>query len=383
LACAFICWVTRRAFWRPKALGVCALVLVRATPGEAQWQVQQSNATASLRGLSAVSDRVAWASGARGTVLRTADGGATWQVIRVPGADSLDFRDVEAFDDRRAYVLSIGNGSASRIYKTVDGGATWALQFTNPDTAAFYDCLGFWSAERGLAVSDPVGGRFRVIGTSDGGGTWTELPAERIPPAIAGEAAFAASGSCLAVATPDNAWIASGGGSVARVYRSGTGGISWQVAQTPIASGGASRGVFSIAFADTRRGVAVGGDYQAPTDTAANVALTDDGGATWRLAAGRTGGYRSAVAYVPGTGGRTLVAVGTSGSDYSMDGGETWTPVDTAGFNSVAFVPAGAGIAAGRGVGWAVGPGGRIARWVGPSAGETAAELRIRVRKEP
>ena len=350
-----------------------ALAPVRAT---AQWQTQSSGTTASLRGLSVVTGRVAWASGTRGTVVRTTDGGATWQVISVSGADSLDFRDIAAFDARRAYVLSIGNGAASRIYKTLDGGATWTLQFTNTDTAAFYDCLDFWSVERGMAMSDPVQGRFRVIATSDGGATWTELPAGRMPPALAGEAAFAASGTCLVVGRPDDVWIASGAGSEARVYRSGTGGINWQVASTPVRSGAGARGIFSIAFADGRRGVAVGGDYQAPTDTTANVALTDDGGATWRLPPGRPMGYRSAVAYLPGTDGRVLVAVGTSGSDYSTDGGETWTAIDTVGFNTVAFARAGAP------AGWAVGPGGRIAKW-GRAPKDARIETRIRVRKEP
>jgi photosystem II stability/assembly factor-like uncharacterized protein len=340
----------------------------------AQWQPQSSGTTASLRGLSVVSEWVVWASGTRGTVVRTTDGGATWRVMTVSGADSLDFRDVEAFDERRAYVLSIGNGSASRIYKTVDGGTTWALQFTNADTAAFYDCFDFWSAERGLAVSDPVQGRFRVIGTSDGGASWNELPRAGIPPAIPGEAAFAASGTCLVVGRPNDVWIASGAAREARVYRSTTGGISWQVVTTPIRREMASRGIFSIAFADRQRGIVVGGDYQNPTDTTSNVALTHDGGATWRLATGRPMGYRSAVAYVPATDGRMLVAVGTSGSDYSTDGGETWTSVDTVPLNSVAFA---AGPAA---AGWAVGPSGRVARWVGPTAG---LPLRVRVRKEP
>jgi photosystem II stability/assembly factor-like uncharacterized protein len=355
-----------------------ATVALPLTAG-AQWQAQRSPTTASLRGLSVVSDRVAWASGTRGTVVRTTDGGATWRLVSVPGADSLDFRDVEAFGDRRAYVLSIGNGSASRIYKTEDGGATWAVQFTNSDTTAFYDCVGFWNAERGLAMSDPVGGRFRVIGTSDGGATWTVLPPERMPLAIPGEAAFAASGTCLVVGAPDRVWIASGGGSQARVYRSGTGGINWQVASTPMRSGAGSRGIFALAFEDARRGVAVGGDYEAPRDTTANVALTDDGGVTWRLPAGRPGGYRSGVAYVPGTDGRRLVAVGTSGTDYSTDGGETWTLTDTVAYNTVAFAERG------ERAGWAVGPGGRIAKWTTPTAASlgTGAELRIRVRKEP
>jgi hypothetical protein len=149
------------------------------------------------------------------------------------------------------------------------------------------------------------------------------------------------------------------------------------VASTPVRAGAGSRGIFSLAFADPRRGVAVGGDYEAPSDTTANVALSDDGGATWRLARGRPKGYRSAVAYVPGLDGRALVAVGTSGSDYSTDGGETWAAIDTVAYNTVAFTRTG------EAVGWAVGPAGRIARWVGQSAGSAAVELRVRVRKEP
>jgi photosystem II stability/assembly factor-like uncharacterized protein len=364
---------------RDSAFLACAVgaAMLSATTASAQWQRQESGVTASLRGLSVVSERVAWASGARGTVVRTTDGGTTWRTITVLGADSLDFRDIAAFDERRAYVLSIGNGSASRIYKTVDGGETWMLQFTNSDSAAFYDCFDFWTAERGVAVSDPVRGRFQVIGTSNGGVTWSELPPERIPPAVSGEAAFAASGTCLTVAQPDHVWIASGGGSEARVYRSGTGGINWQVASTPVSSGAGTRGIFSIAFADGRRGVAVGGDYQRPADTTANVALTDDGGATWRLPTGRPMGYRSAVAYVPPSGGQVLVAVGTSGSERSDDGGETWTRIDTVGYNTVAF-------AGGRAnAGWAVGDAGRIARWVGPGTDAVSAERRVKVRKEP
>ena len=351
----------------------CAPLLVAAFDLPAQWQPQTSGTDAGLRGLSVVTTRVAWASGARGTVVRTVDGGRTWQLLRVPGADSLDFRDIHALDERRAYVLSIGNGPASRIYKTIDGGRTWDLQFTNGDTAAFYDCFDFWSAERGLAMSDPVRGRFRLLGTSDGGGSWAELPADRLPPALPGEAAFAASGTCLVVAQPDRAWLASGGGSEARVYRSGTGGINWQVSSTPMRAGTAARGIFALAFTDARRGIAVGGDYQAPNDTAANVALTDDGGVTWRVPGGRPRGYRSGVAYVPGTGGRALIAVGPSGSDLSSDGGETWTTIDTVAFNSVAFAPGRLPVA------WAVGPAGRVSMWNPLSAPTT----RIRVRKEP
>ena len=361
----------------PRAVIVAFGLGANVTDAFAQWEVQASGTTASFRGLSVVDDRTAWASGTLGTVVRTTDGGATWRVMIVPGADSLDFRDIAAFDARRAYVLSIGNGNASRIYKTADGGVTWSLQFTNPDTAAFYDCFDFWGPERGLALSDPVMGRFRVIGTSDGGATWTELPPARIPPALTGEAAFAASGTCLVVGRPDNVWIASGGGTEARLYRSGTAGITWQVTPTPVQSGAGTRGIFSLTFIDQRRGIAVGGDYQRPTDATGNIALTDDGGVTWRTPLSRPSGYRSGVAYVPGADGRVVVAVGTSGSDYSADGGETWTPIDTVAFNTVAFARGGGS------AGWAVGPGGRIAKWAGVQVDMAPTELRVRVRKEP
>ncbi|MBO0721652.1 MAG: hypothetical protein J2P41_12565, partial [Blastocatellia bacterium] len=216
---------------------------------QTSWTPQTSHTTARLRGISAVSDKVAWASGANGTCLRTIDGGATWQAATVPGADSLDFRDVEAFDADNAYLLSIGDGEKSRIYKTIDGGRNWKLQFTNTNPKAFFDALAFWDANHGLAFSDPVDGHFLVITTEDGGSTWNEVPAENIPAALPGEGAFAASGTCITVQGRNNVWIATGGGA-ARVFRSTDAGKSWQVAATPIAGGQPSAGIFSIAFKD-------------------------------------------------------------------------------------------------------------------------------------
>src|SRR5438270_12693982 len=101
----------------------CAL----ASATSAQWIKQNVNTTAGLRGLSVVNEKIVWASGTGGTVIRTIDGGKTWNVMTVSGAEKLDFRDIEAFDANTAYILSIGNGESSRIYKTVDGGKTWQL----------------------------------------------------------------------------------------------------------------------------------------------------------------------------------------------------------------------------------------------------------------
>ena len=140
-----------------RAMRILAAItaLVLAAPA---WTDQPSGVIARLRGVSAVSDNVAWASGSAGTVLRTGDGGATWQSLSIPGAEKLDFRDIDAVSEQIAYVLSIGSGETSRIYKTIDGGRTWTLQFTNADPKAFFDAMAFWDAERGIAFSDQLTG---------------------------------------------------------------------------------------------------------------------------------------------------------------------------------------------------------------------------------
>ncbi|HEY9231912.1 MAG TPA: hypothetical protein VIS78_07185, partial [Blastocatellia bacterium] len=170
------------------------LLLLVCGAAPAQWRAQAGKTTADLRGLSVVSPWVVWASGTGGTFTRTTDGGKTWQAGTVPGTEPLDFRDVEAFDANTAYLLSAGKDQLSRIYKTTDGGAHWALQFTNHLPEAFFDAMAFWDRDHGIALSDPVNGRFVMIATENGGKTWNEVPATNLPPAMAGEGAFAASG---------------------------------------------------------------------------------------------------------------------------------------------------------------------------------------------
>jgi photosystem II stability/assembly factor-like uncharacterized protein len=331
-------------------------VILLCTAGLAQWTPQHSGTTARFRGVSAASRTVVWASGNGGTYARTTDGGATWQSAVVPGAAQLDFRDVQAVDANTAYLLSIGPGEQSRIYKTTEGGRDWTLQFTNHNPKAFFDAFAFWDAQTGIAMSDPVDGRFILIKTTDGGATWKEVPRENLPPALEGDGAFAASGTCIAVQGKQNVWFGTGGAAVARVFRSTDGGNTWRVAQTSITAGNASSGIFSIAFKDAKTGVIVGGDYKNENETGNNVATTTDGGATWTLAKGpRPAGFRSAVAYVPGTRGPMLVAVGPSGSDYSVDNAASWVSLGSTGFHAVSF--------AGIDAGWAVGEGGRIGKY--------------------
>lgn len=315
------------------------------------WTLQTSGVTVRLRGISAVNHRVAWASGSGSTVLRTEDGGTSWKKISVT-SDKLDFRDIDAIDEKTTYVMSIGNGDASRIYKTTDGGATWRLQFRNEDPKVFLDAMSFWDVDHGLVIGDSIDRQFYILMTSDGGQHWTRVPPDKLPPSQDNEGAFAASGTNIAVYGRNYAWIGLGAAAHARVLRTSDGGRSWKVFETPIKSGQSS-GIFSICFRDASHGVIVGGDYQKEKEAVDNLAITSDGGQTWKIVKALTG-FRSVVAYVPAT--RMLAAIGPAGGDYSVDDGHTWTPITgPGGFDTLSF-------ARGEKVGWAAGARGAIGR---------------------
>ena len=126
-------------------------------PSGASLQEQKSKVPGRLQAVSAVNEKIVWASGTGGSFTVTTNGGASWRSGVVAGADSLEFRDVHGVDEKTAYLLSAGNGTASRIYKTTDAGQNWQLQFINRDSTAFYDCFAFWDPLAGIAFSDSVG----------------------------------------------------------------------------------------------------------------------------------------------------------------------------------------------------------------------------------
>ena len=317
-----------------------------------RWTVQTSGVNQRLRGVSAVSEQVAWASGAGSTILRTDDGGLSWQKFIV-GSDTLDFRDIDAIDAQTAYVMSIGNGPASRIYKTIDAGTTWKLQFKNDDEKAFLDAMSFWDANHGIAFGDSVDKQFYILVTADGGRTWSRVPPAKLPSAQGNEGAFAASGTNIALFGKSHAWIGTGAAAKSRVLRTTDGGRSWQVADTPLASGPSS-GIFSIAFRDAKHGVIAGGDYRKEQEAVDNLAVTSDGGVTWTLVKGLSG-FRSVVAYVPGMKTPALIALGPSGGDYSLDDGRTWQPINGPGFDTFSF-------ARGKQLGWGAGAEGKLGK---------------------
>lgn len=312
---------------------------------------QASGVTVRLQAVSAVDDQVVWVSGLNGTFARTMDGGRTWMANTVPGADSLQFRDVYAVDAHTAYLMSAGPGDQSRIYKTEDGGASWTLQYTNSEASGFFDCMDFWDATTGVAFSDAVAGEFPIIRTEDGM-HWERLPPDRIPQALPGEGGFAASGTCLVTMGDSLGWIGTGAADTARVLRTTDRGGTWTAHRTPLPAG-QSAGITAVAFRDGRHGVVAGGAIDRADEWMDNIAVTEDGGVTWRLAAHPTfPGAVYGAAYAMDRQEAILIAVGPRGASFSADDGMSWSSLDTLSYWGIDFP--------GIERGWIAGPDGRI-----------------------
>jgi photosystem II stability/assembly factor-like uncharacterized protein len=336
--------------WHKRLTALLLLLGSSPAAGQSTWETLKAETTASFRGLSVVNDRVVWASGTRGTVIRSIDGGNTWRVDSIPGASAFDLRSIFALSDQEAHVAA----TAGRIWRTIDGGASWTLTYQSPDTSMFLDAITFRNDREGMTLGDPMAGRFVLLVTRDGGATWSMAPDGSRPQAQDGEAAFAASGTSLVVAGRRFAWLGTGG-SVARVFRSTDAAATWTAAESAIPPRGTTVGVFSVAFGDPLHGIVVGGDYERPDSANGTAAFTTDGGISWTPSTRFPRGYRSGAAIRRVNPDSLIaIAVGTTGSDVSHDGGVTWTPLDATAFNAVQFAPSG--------IAFAVGARGRVAR---------------------
>ncbi len=316
-------------------------------------EAQESGTEALLQAVSPVTDDVVWVSGHQGTYSRSVDGGITWETAVVPGADTLQFRDVHAASASEAWLLSAGPGELSKVFHTNDAGATWTLQWTNPEPDGFYDCFDFWDAKRGALYGDAVDGGLRIMRTEDGGETWKLVPAKALPPAGEGEGGFAASGTCLVTGDEGRGWISTGNADPSRVLVTTDHGRSWEARGQPI-SGGSGGGLFSVSFKDELQGVVFGGSLNPDAEPGPRVAVSTDGGKSWTVAGEPTiAGAIFGGAWVPGTEAPLMVIVAPTGADYSL-GGQRWISLDTEAYWGIGFASTDAG--------WLVGPGGRITK---------------------
>jgi len=283
----------------------------------------------SMRGLSVVSNSVAWVSGSNGQVGKTINGGLTWVWTQPKGYEKLDFRDIEAFDDQNAIIVNAG--SPAYILSTADGGKSWKETYKNTDSLIFLDGMGFWNRKEGIIFGDPINAKMQLLKTIDGGLTWKNISDNLKKKMAIGEAGFAASGTTIRTSNDGKVWIASGG-KVSNIYFSSNYGKKWKVYSCPIIQGESSTGPFSIGFSDTKTGVVVGGNYLKDKENINAVLLTKDGGKTWTKPVTPILGYRSAVEHIKG---QLWFATGSSGTDYSTDGGQNWINLSTLNFNAI------------------------------------------------
>jgi hypothetical protein len=323
-------------------------VLIAATTAQAQWEIQTAPTTADLRGIDNVGKGIAWASGSDGAVLRTTDDGAHWQLCPTPpDAEQLDFRGIQAFDEKTAIVMSTGKGALSRLYKTTDGCKSWTLLLTNPYPEGSWagivaDNLGGGA----IVIGDQVGDRFSIYASRNSGlKNWflfehpESAPTVKIPqPHSKDEVPFAASNSIIYGDAWNGLDFVTGGRDGSYLYA--TKGHSWPldynfttfvVVPIPLAKGPAA-GAFSITTSTgcnpNKAGecayVIVGGDYMKPDESKGTAAYAITWGPPNRFKSSITPphGFRSAVAYDAAS--KTWITVGPNGTDISTDDGRNW-----------------------------------------------------------
>jgi len=275
----------------------------------------------SLRGLSVVNNNLLWVSGSNGMVGRSLDAGKTWKWMKVKGYEKTEFRDIEAFDENTAVIMGVAE--PAYILRTADGGKTWNLVYENYTKGIFLDAMEFWNQQSGIIIGDPINGRFVIIRTFDGGKTWKNIPEHNNPVADSGEACFASSGTNIRKLNKSESVFVSGGLTSHFFIRD-------KKILLPLLQGKESTGANSIAIKNEKTMVVVGGDFLQKDSVKGNCAFTNDGGNTWHLPATSPSGYRSCVEYLSK---RKWITCGLNGVDITSDDGMNWQKISDESFN--------------------------------------------------
>jgi photosystem II stability/assembly factor-like uncharacterized protein len=300
---------------------ICCLLFI--APASAQSvKVLHTGDKISLRGLSVVDDKVVWVSGSTGKVGKSIDGGHTWKWFTVKGFEKNDFRDIEAFSETTAIIVSVGE--PAYILKTVDGGKSWKTVYENKTKGMFLDAMDFSDKQTGVVVGDPINEIFFIAQTIDGGNNWTDVDSKYCPVADSGEACFASSGTNIRIINKNNFCFVSGGTHSNLI-------TGFRRINIPIDQGRESAGANSIAFKDFNNYIVVGGDFTAKDSSVKNCAITEDGGLTWKWPTQSPHGYRSCVEYISNN---TWVSCGLNGVDISTDNGKTWKLISSESFHA-------------------------------------------------
>jgi len=317
-----------RFFFTRRSLGVGGLLLCAALSNllSAQKWVPVSvgllPANFDFWSISVVNDQVAWVVGdsvvnlsapvpaaTRPVVLRTIDGGQTWDYRVVKEAVGRLSFDIVGLDANTAIFTTnqFVNADTRPVFKTTDGGLNWK-KITPPNVAGGV-FIHFFDAQNGLVVN-----RTSLATTVNGGETWTAVPAANIPGFATDEFNLIYSATNHNAQVGDRVWI---GTSKGRIMRTVNRGLNWTIVQatTP------GENIESIAFTDSLNGVAAtsGLNYS-------KLRKTTDGGQTWTALASAPMGEITILAAVPAAPNHYF-----AGSLLNLAGAEPYVALNTNG----------------------------------------------------
>ena len=327
------------------------LLLASCSSPDYQPEVQPLNSPTSslMQAISQLDEEIVWVSGHQASFARSINGGNSWELFKHPTGDTLQFRDIHAFDSERVILMTAGPGSLSRIF-TFEAPDKWKENFVMQDSLGFLDCIDFWDDQKGIAYGDAIDSFPYILITSNGGLSWDRADTTSMPKAGKGEGGFAASGTCVTTGENGKAWIATGAGGNCRFLLTDDYGQSWREVDSPLITGAAA-GNTSVSFSN-QTGVVTGGDLTKTSEYTENTAFSEDGGLTWHLGnqPQTTGAfYGSAITQAKN---KTFAFVcGPNGIDYTEDLGQTWKTLDSLNYWAISIKSE---------VGYAVGTDGKI-----------------------
>ena len=294
-------------------------------------------------------------------IIRTTNGGSSWDTVAVPGgASGLEGINITALDANTAWALMWDRSGATSggVFKTTDAGRGWTRDSTIfPVPGKAPEGMHFFDSKNGVVWGYIRDGYWEIYTTTDGGAHWIRVPYENIPIPQSGDNAL------------DGEQIASIGNTLwfctflRSVYKTTDRGMTWSVARNVLGSDGVG---LEVAFKDTMNGLAC-----SPfNNTGGNrIHKTTDGGATWTsIPSGSIPATPSAIwiAYDP----VSHVYVMTShhfvefatptnpGSAYSTDDGSSWKQIDA--------LPHGPPVFTASGAGWSNGANDSVYKWISP-----------------
>jgi len=297
----------------------------------------------SIRGMAVPNTNTIWASGSKGSIALSVNGGTDFEWMQVPGYETRDFRSIHAWDEKEAIIVAVA--APAIILKTKDGGNSWYKVYENADTLMFLDAIHFKDASNGLVVGDPIHNYIFLLSTNDKGEHWNEVSSKYFKtPLEKGEAFFASSGSNIAQLSKEDFLVS--GGMRSRLW------INGSAMDIPIIQGGKSTGANSMAISPNgNRIMIVGGDFMKDTSRIENVVglkLMEEPNSdqkwqskrksSWVVdnSIGQPNGYRSGVEYLTNS---ILTACGTTGVDISKNKGKSWELISNESFHVVRKQP--------------------------------------------